>query len=97
VPRYASVAALLVHQCRAALGEPVDLDRAERDLADAERSVRLEAWWWAGETGAALRQRSWLDRAATLADELAGRTEGAAEALRSEAAHRLDGWALRLP
>jgi DNA-binding SARP family transcriptional activator len=97
VPRYASVAALLVHQSHAALGEPVDLDRAWRDLADAERSVRLEAWRWAGETGSALGQRAWLDRAAGLADELAGRSAGAAEPLRAEAARRLDEWALTLP
>ena len=56
VPRYDASARLVAHRARAALGEPVDLDQAWRDLGDVEGAVRVEAWWWAGETGAELGQ-----------------------------------------
>lgn len=95
VPRYGSVARLLVHQARSALGEPVDPDAAWRDLAAVEDSVAVEAWWWAGETGAALAQPRWLERAETLASTLAGASGQYGDALRAEADRRLIGWRAR--
>ena len=92
VPRYAATARLLVHQAHAALGEPVDLDEAHRDLDTVEQVVRVEAWWWAGETGAALGQPDWLRRAARLADELARGSGSHADSLRAEVDRRLAVW-----
>jgi hypothetical protein len=92
VPRYASVAGLLVHQARAALGEAVDLDDAWSELGAVERSVAVEAWWWAGDTGAALREDAWLNRAEALADELARASGPHAESLWAEADRRLARW-----
>lgn len=94
VPRYASVAALIVHQVRHALGEPVDLDVAEGDLWSTHRSIALEAWWWAGETGMALGVGAWVDLAATWADELARQSGPHAASLRKEADRRLEAWRL---
>ncbi len=92
VPRYDASARLVAHRARAALGGPVDLDRAWQDLAALEQAVRVEAWWWAGETGAALGQSRWLARSEQLAADLA-RVGGAhADALRAEADRRLADW-----
>jgi DNA-binding SARP family transcriptional activator/tetratricopeptide (TPR) repeat protein len=96
VPRYASVARLVAHQARTLLGVPVDLDRAWQDLAAVERAAAVEAWWWAGETGAALGQRRWLDRAEVLAAALADASGAYAEPLHAEAARRLERWRTRL-
>jgi len=71
VPRYSSVARLVAHQATAALGEPVDHESVRRDLAEAEHAVAVEAWWWAGETGAALGVPDLVDRAGVLAHRLA--------------------------
>lgn len=94
VPRYASVAAVLVHRARAALGEPVDLDQITRDLARVERAVRIEAWWWTGETGAALRVPSMVARAERLADDLARDAGEHGDGLRSAARRRLEAWSV---
>ena len=92
VPRYAATARLLVHQARAALAEPVDLDEALRDLGTVEHAVRIEAWWWAGETGAALGEEAWLRRAESLADDLARQSRDHGDSLRAEADRRLAVW-----
>ena len=92
VPRYDASARLVAHRARAALGEPVDLDQAWQDLAALEQAVRVEAWWWAGETGAALGQARWLDRSEQLAAELALAGGDHADTLRAEADRRLAGW-----
>ena len=95
VPRYASVAALIVHRARHDLGEPVDLDTVERDLLLAHRSVALEAWWWTGETGAALGLDSWVDRAERMAAALS-RLAGPHEvALQKHAERRIAEWRLK--
>ena len=96
VPRYAATARLLVHQARSALGEPVDADLAWRDLQAVEDAVALEAWWWAGETGAVLGEQRWLDRAESLAGHLAEASGAHREDLRAEAARRLAQWQLRM-
>lgn len=92
VPRYDASARLVAHRARAALGEPVDLDRAWRDLADVEGAVRVEAWWWAGQTGAELGQPRWLDRAERLADDLARAAGPRADGLRADADRHLVRW-----
>lgn len=92
IPRYDVSARLVAHRARAALGEPVDLQRARDDLTAIEGAVRLEAWWWAGETGAALGQPRWLDRAEELAADLARRAGPHADTLRKEADRRLEAW-----
>lgn len=92
VPRYGATARLLVHRARAALGDPVDLEEVQRDLEAVGHAVRVEAWWWTGETAAALGQVAWLRRSADLADDLAGRSGGHADALRAEAGRRLAVW-----
>lgn len=94
VPRYSSVGSLLVHRARHALGERVDLDQAERDLRLAEQSVGLEAWWWAGETGAALGVDAWVDLAEAWVDELARQSGPHEASLRKLADRRLDEWRL---
>jgi DNA-binding SARP family transcriptional activator len=95
VPRYAATARLLVHRAHAALGEPADLDTVAADVAAVEAAVAVEAWWWAGETGMALGQERWLDRAATLAGRLADASGEYAGPLRAEATRRIDGWRAR--
>lgn len=67
VPRYDACARLLVHRAAHALGEPVDAAAAWRDLQAVEAAVGIEAWWWAGSTGAALGDGRWLARAEELA------------------------------
>jgi len=92
VPRYDACARLVGHRARAALGEPVDLDRAWLDLGELEQVVRVEAWWWAGQTGAELGQPRWLDRAELLADELARAAGPHADGLRGDADRQLARW-----
>ena len=95
VPRYGSVARLLAHQARAALGEPVDLTTVMTDLDAVERTVKLEAWWWAGDTGALLGSDDLVDRAESLAADLARSSAAYADGLRADADRRLTGWRLR--
>lgn len=95
VPRYSATARLLAHRAQALLGNPVDADDAARDLAAVVDAVRVEAWWWAGETGAALGWDHWIDRAETLAVELAAASGPYADSLRTEADRRLADWRLR--
>ncbi|KRA38352.1 MULTISPECIES: BTAD domain-containing putative transcriptional regulator [unclassified Nocardioides] len=92
VPRYVSCASLVAHRARARLGEPVDLDQAWADLGEVERSVGIEAWWWAGQTGAELGQERWLARAEELVVGLAGRSGVHADTLRDDADRRLEAW-----
>ena len=94
VPRYAGVAALLGHRARARLGEPVDHAVVERDLRLVARSVGVEAWWWAGETGADLGVDAWVGWAEEWANDLAGASGPDGLALREHADGRLAGWRL---
>jgi tetratricopeptide (TPR) repeat protein len=95
VPRYASVAALLVHRARHDLGESVDLDAVDRDLLLAQRSIALEAWWWTGETGAALGLEAWVDRAESMAAALSRLAGPHEEALQKHAERRIAEWRLK--
>ncbi|MFL6062174.1 MAG: ATP-binding protein [Marmoricola sp.] len=96
VPRYSSVARLIEHQAQVALGETVDLASARRDLAEVEATMAVEAWRWAGETGAGLGQKAWIDRAETLVADLASASGERRDELLREADRRLGEWRLRL-
>ena len=71
VPRYTSVARLLVHRANRALGLPVDLGAVAADLDLLDRCVAIEAWRWTCEVAADFGNRAWLDRAADRAARLA--------------------------
>ncbi|WP_141006269.1 ATP-binding protein [Nocardioides humi] len=92
VPRYDACASLLAHRARHALGEPVDPAAAWRDLGRVERAVGIEAWWWAGSTGAALGDERWLGRSAELVAGLADAAGRHADVLRDAAGRQLDRW-----
>lgn len=92
VPRYDACARLLVHRATHALGEPVDAAAAWHDLQAVEAAVGIEAWWWAGSTGAALGDTRWLARAEDLAAGLAGRAGPHRDTLRAEADRSLGCW-----
>jgi DNA-binding SARP family transcriptional activator len=92
VPRYVSVARVLKHRGRRALGLPVDLDAVVADLDAVEGSVAVEAWWWTGEAAADFAVPAWLDVAAERAERLARQGGDYADTLRRAAARRLDRW-----
>lgn len=92
VPRYASVARLLGHRARAAMGQPIDLVAVESDLDVVDRCMAIEAWWWTGETAAALRVPQWIERAAAAAARLAAEAGDHRGQLEAAAAGRLDRW-----
>lgn len=96
VPRYAAVGRLLTHQAHGALGVPVDLDEAARDLAVAEQSIGIEAWRWAGDTGVALGRTDWVDRAEAMAGRLAAGSGDRGDVVRAAADRALTTWRLRL-
>ncbi len=95
VPRYASVARLVVHQAAAALGGRTDPAAVSADLDEVERTVALEAWWWAGETGAALGVPHLLDRAAESARALAAGSDDSGRALLRDYERRAARWRSR--
>ena len=92
VPRYVSVARVLGHRARRALGLPVDLAAVAADLDLLEGAVALEAWWWTGEAAAELSAPGLLDRAADRAERLARQAGDHADVLREEAGRRLARW-----
>jgi DNA-binding SARP family transcriptional activator len=92
VPRYAAPAALVAQLARSALGQAVDLAETDRLLEQIARAAAMEAWWWCGDAGAALGVAAWLDRAETLAAQLARNAGAYADTLRAEAERRLRGW-----
>ena len=92
VPRYEACARLLVHRAAHALGEPVESTAVRRDLGRVERAVGIEAWWWAGSTGAALGDERWLARSEELVADLARRSGDHGDELRAGAARQLERW-----
>jgi len=92
VPRYSSVARLLVHRAHAALGEPVDLDAVRADLNATRDAVALEAWWWIGDSAAAHGVRRWVDDAAAAVATLARESGDHAATLERASTTRLDAW-----
>ena len=89
VPRYTSVARLLVHRANRALGLRVDPGVVTADLDLLDRCVAIEAWRWTWEVGADFGNRTWLDRAADRAARLARDAGPYADGLRREADQRL--------
>ena len=92
VPRYVSVARVLGHRARRALGLPVDLAAVAADLDLLEGAVAVEAWWWTGEAAAELSAPGLLDQAADRAERLARQAGDHADVLREEAGRRLERW-----
>jgi tetratricopeptide (TPR) repeat protein len=92
VPRYVSVACVLAHLGRRALGQPADLAAVAADLDRVEAAVAVEAWWWTGQAAAAFAVPAWLDVAADRAERLARQSGDHAGTLRQAAARRLEGW-----
>jgi tetratricopeptide (TPR) repeat protein len=92
VPRYSSVARLLVHRAHAALGRTVDLDLVQADLDAARDAVAIEAWWWIGESAAAHGIPRWVDDAAESVASLARASGVHAAALERASAPRLAAW-----
>lgn len=92
VPRYISVARVLSHRARRALGLPVDLGAVAADLDLVRGSVAIEAWWWTGDAAADLSVSAWLDDPAGQAGRLARRAGEHADTLRRAVGTRLDRW-----
>ena len=89
VPRYTSVARLLVHRANHALGVPVDPAAVAADLDLLDRCVAVEAWRWTSDVAIDFAQPAWLDRAADRAARLARGAGGHADGLLREADRRL--------
>lgn len=92
VPRYVSVARLLGHRAKRALGLPVDPGAVTADLDLLDGSVAIEAWWWTGDVAADFANAAWLDRAMERAGRLARNAGSHADGLRLAAEQRLRGW-----
>jgi hypothetical protein len=93
VPRYATTARLLIHRARHRLGLAVDTDEVEADLTAVQTAIRLEAWWWIGDTASDLGMPGWLERAAISAQRLAEAAGQHRGSLLAAAERRLDRWA----
>jgi DNA-binding SARP family transcriptional activator/tetratricopeptide (TPR) repeat protein len=89
VPRYTSVARLLVHRANHALGVPVDPAAVAADLDLLDRCVAVEAWRWTSDVATDFAQPAWLDRAADRAARLARGAGRHADGLLREADRRL--------
>ncbi len=96
VPRYSSVARVVAHRARRALGLPGDLETVAADLGLVKASVAIEAWWWAGETAADFGIPGWLDDAAGQAERLAHLAGDHGDVLRRTASQRLNAWRARI-
>ena len=92
VPRYASVARLMVQLAGRTLGLPADHESLERDLDLLDASAAIEAWRWTGEVGAAFGSADWLARAEERVSRLAGRAGDHSAQLRRAADARLAAW-----
>jgi DNA-binding SARP family transcriptional activator len=71
VPRYTSVARLLAHRARHALGGPADPDAVAADLDLLDGAAAIEAWWWTCDLAGDFGQPAWRERAADRAARLA--------------------------
>ena len=89
VPRYTSVARLLMHRANRALGLPVDPATVAADLDLLDSCVAIEAWRWTCDVATDFAQPAWLDRAADRAARLARGAGSHADALLREADRRL--------
>ena len=89
VPRYTSVARLLVHRANHALGGPADPDAVAADLDLLDGAAAIEAWWWTCDLAGDFGQAAWRDRAADRAARLARGAGGYADGLLAAADRRL--------
>lgn len=80
VPRYSTVARLVLARARHEAGNPVELEAVGHDLDALDRAVGIDAWWITAETASSFGVARWEElaaaRAAALAD--AAGSEGAA-------------------
>jgi len=89
VPRYTSVARLLAHRARHALGDPADPDAVAADLDLLDGAAAIEAWWWTCDLAADFGQPAWRERAADRAARLARGAGDFADGLLRAADRRL--------
>ena len=89
VPRYASVARLLVYRADRVLGQPVDLAAVAADLDLLDGCVAIEAWRWTCDMAADFGLAAWRDRAADRAARLARDAGEYADGLLREVTRRL--------
>jgi DNA-binding SARP family transcriptional activator/tetratricopeptide (TPR) repeat protein len=89
VPRYTSVARLLAHRARHALGDPADPGAVAADLDLLDGAAAIEAWWWTCDLAADFGQPAWRDRAADRAARLARGAGDLADGLLRAADRRL--------
>jgi len=89
VPRYTSVARLLAHRARHALGGPADPGGVAADLDLLDGAVAIEAWWWTCDLAGDFGQPAWRERAADRAARLARGAGDFADGLLREADRRL--------
>ena len=95
VPRYASIARLVGYRAGIDLGLPTDLAAVQAALDRADRSVAIEAWWWAGEFGSVLRNDHLIGRAEAGAARVLRETDSAAEVFQRYARGLIDRWRAR--
>ena len=89
VPRYTSVARLLAHRARHALGGPADPGAVAADLDLLDGAAAIEAWWWTCDLAADFGQPAWRERAADRAARLARGAGDFADGLLRAADRRL--------
>jgi DNA-binding SARP family transcriptional activator len=89
VPRYTSVARLLAHRARHALGGPADPDAVAADLDLLDGAAAIEAWWWTCDLAGDFGQPAWRERAADRAARLARGAGDRADGLLAAADRRL--------
>lgn len=95
MPRYASIARLVGYRAGIDLGLPTDLAAVQAELDRADRSVAIEAWWWAGELGSVLRNDHLIDRAEAGAARILRETDSAAQVFQRYARGLIDRWRAR--
>ena len=89
VPRYTSVARLLAHRARHALGSQADPGAVAADLDLLDGAAAIEAWWWTCDLAADFGQPAWRERAADRAARLARGAGDFADGLLNAADRRL--------
>ena len=89
VPRYTSVARLLAHRARHALGGPPDPGAVAADLDLLDGAAAIEAWWWTCDLAGDFGQPAWRERAADRAARLARGAGDYADGLLRAADRRL--------
>jgi DNA-binding SARP family transcriptional activator len=89
VPRYGSVARLLMHRACRGLGRPADLASVAADLDAVDASVAIEAWRLTAELAADFASQALLNRAGSRVARLAAASGDYADGLLAAADRRL--------